>query len=74
MRPILVLFAFLALTATALAGDPVPATINQGPGVTNDVLQCMANCIRTEGSDYKDTCKMRCANVSTFGAPARRRC
>ena len=32
---------------------------------SGDVMQCMEQCLRTEGKSEKATCKSRCANVST---------
>ena len=34
-------------------------------------MQCMEQCIRSEGKSAKDTCKSRCANLSTRPAQPR---
>lgn len=41
----------------AIAAAPSPATAQR------DVMQCMERCLRHEGRDAKDTCKLRCADL-----------
>ena len=65
--PVLVLAAAL-MTFNAGAGSPGTDTSVQ---VADAVMQCMEQCIRNEGKDEKDTCKMRCANVGTHGGGKR---
>ena len=65
IRPIFTL-SILAFAFTILL--PASTTIS-GPATASaaaDVLQCMENCIRSEGGNTaanKTTCKSRCANV-----------
>ncbi len=77
IRPIFTL-SVLAFAFTILL--PAPTTLS-GPASASaaaDIMQCMENCIRSEGGNTdanKTTCKMRCANVPSMtggGAPANR--
>ncbi|MGB0670973.1 MAG: hypothetical protein ACPGNT_05715 [Rhodospirillales bacterium] len=54
-RAIAAAFALFALVALGTFAQVQPAQA--------DVMSCMADCIKSEGKDEKDTCKMRCANV-----------
>jgi len=38
---------------------------------SGNIMQCMEQCIRSEGKAEKDTCKSRCASVSTRPAKPR---
>lgn len=43
---------------------PLPAHAGDTQLAQQDgLLQCMTHCIKTEGEDEYDTCKLRCANV-----------
>jgi|GEM_PF-4636847 len=54
--PIYFAAAGLAVAAAGLA--PTPALAQQ-----QDIMQCMERCLRYEGRDQKETCKLRCADV-----------
>ncbi|MDD9877009.1 MAG: hypothetical protein OXR84_06165 [Magnetovibrio sp.] len=54
--------ALVAGQPDAWAAEPGgPPQLAQSGGL----MQCMEHCIRTEGESEKDTCKMRCANISS---------
>lgn len=57
-----VCFAALALLA-AIAALPAPAIAER------DIMHCMERCLRAEGRDARDTCKMRCADVPSATRP-----
>ena len=63
----------LALVFTLLL--PTPDTLIGPSAASADIMQCMENCIRSEGGNTdanKSMCKMRCANVpSVTGGGAR---
>ncbi len=53
--------AFLSLAAAAtlsVALTPSPALAQP-----QDIMQCMERCLRHEGRDQKETCKLRCADL-----------
>jgi len=63
---------------TADAGTPsleiaqeVAQEIAQEIAQGGNIMQCMEQCIRSEGKSAKDTCKSRCANLSTRPAQPR---
>ncbi|MGB0682075.1 MAG: hypothetical protein ACPGOV_05185 [Magnetovibrionaceae bacterium] len=60
----IILAAFAA--ALVLSGFSLMA-----PPANADMMSCMANCIKSEGKDEKDTCKTRCANVGMGGGQQR---
>jgi len=54
---------------TALATQPAAAGAAEIELAQSDnLLQCMEKCIREEGKDEKDTCKLRCAKIPSQGA------
>lgn len=60
--------AFLFLVAASLilpSGPSNAGDATQLLAANDPVMQCMAECIRTEGKDEKDACKLKCANVPT---------
>jgi len=62
------LFAFSMSGALQPAGaDSAAVEVAQG----GNIMQCMEQCIRSEGKSEKDTCKSRCANLSTRQAQPR---
>ncbi|MEK9751951.1 MAG: hypothetical protein VW338_01905 [Rhodospirillaceae bacterium] len=52
----------LALSASL---RPVEAGSALGLAQGGNIMQCMEQCIRAEGKAEKDTCKSRCANISS---------
>ncbi len=61
-----VLSALIAASAMALATAPAPAVAQQ------DIMQCMERCLRTEGRDQRDTCRLRCADIPSVTGPGSR--
>ncbi len=51
------------LAATLIAA--VALAVSPPPPAAADALQCMAQCLRDEGKDEKEKCKLRCADVPT---------
>lgn len=72
------MFRRIQKTAAALA----VAVLFLGAGVSApapafasaELMQCMVDCIMTEGKDEKDTCKSRCADISISADPENRDC
>lgn len=55
--------AFLAFLAPVQAAGPGEIEVAQ-----NDLMKCMEKCVRTNGKDEKDSCKLSCtANMSMQG-------
>jgi len=67
------LASLAALLALAAAGLPAPADAAspQELAQSGNIMQCMEQCIRSEGKAEKATCKSRCANLSTRPAKPR---
>ncbi len=54
-----VVFSVFAVAfVVAVADVPAPALAQQ-----QDMMRCMEQCLRHEGRDQKETCKLRCADV-----------
>ena len=51
--------------AAALAAPPALAQ-------SSDLMQCMEKCLRFEGKDQKETCKLRCADIPSVTGPGSR--
>ena len=56
-----------ALALAAVAFTPAPA-----PAQPQDIMQCMERCLRHEGRDQKETCKLRCADLPAVTGPGGR--
>ena len=54
--------------AASMAPELAPELAQGG-----NIMQCMEQCIRSEGKAEKDTCKSRCANISSQ-APKQKDC
>jgi hypothetical protein len=39
---------------------------------SSDLMKCMEQCLRYEGKDQKETCKMRCADIPSVTGPGSR--
>lgn len=65
-RPHLTLIAalFALVLCGALTATPGPASATE-LAQSGNIMQCMEQCIRSEGKSEKATCKSRCANLST---------
>ena len=57
------LFAAFVLAAAAF---PAPAFAQ------TDIMKCMEQCLRYEGKDQKETCKLRCADIPSVTGPGSR--
>lgn len=62
----LAIFALISLALVNLSFKPAHASAG--------LMQCMVDCIKTEGKDEKDTCKSRCANVPISADPQNHDC
>jgi len=63
-----VLSAVIVASAVApLVHRPAPALAQQ-----NDLMRCMEQCLRHEGRDQKETCKLRCADIPSVTGPGTR--
>ena len=51
--------------AASLAAPPARAQ-------SSDLMQCMEKCLRYEGKDQKETCKLRCADIPSVTGPGSR--
>jgi len=58
----------LVLMLTSFLAMPINAYANA------DVLQCMADCIKSEGKAEKATCKSRCADIPVSTQPENKDC
>jgi hypothetical protein len=56
-----------ALAVTSVAIPPAPAQAQQ-----QDIMQCMERCLRHEGRDQKEMCKLRCADLPSVTGPGGR--
>ena len=61
--------ALLAVAAALAVAVVAPAP---APAQQQDMMQCMERCLRYEGRDAKDTCKLRCADVPSVTGPGGR--
>jgi len=61
-----ILFLFMLVSGVLATPAPVSAEPS-GPELaqSGNIMQCMEQCIRSEGASEKATCKSRCANVSS---------
>lgn len=75
MKPFvwIVLFALFLSSAGAFGVPARAAGAGEVQLAQQGLLQCMTQCIKQEGEDKYDTCKLRCANVP-MEAPAARDC
>lgn len=62
----LAIFAIVSLVLVNLYQTPAHASAA--------LMQCMVDCIKSEGKDEKDTCKSRCANVPISADPQNHDC
>jgi hypothetical protein len=62
-----VLSAFAVAFVVAVADVPAPALAQQ-----QDLMRCMEQCLRHEGRDQKETCKLRCADIPSVTGPGSR--
>ena len=71
-RPHLTLIAalFALVLCGALTATPGPASATE-LAQSGNIMQCMEQCIRSEGKADKSTCKSRCAGISSQGAQKR---
>ena len=61
MAKYILVAAFLAFLAPVQAAGPGEIEVAQ-----KDLMKCMELCVRTNGKDEKDSCKLKCtANMST---------
>ena len=56
-------FGVTVLTLGGITTAPAGAGVVQ-LALTNEVMQCMERCIRSEGKSEKTNCKSRCADIS----------
>lgn len=72
-RHVLTAALIVAFVAVAVVGWLRPAAAGSPATelAQNNVMQCMEQCIRAEGSSEKATCKSRCANISSQPRPQR---
>jgi len=62
------LFAVLGFAAIVALAATAPAPAGADPielAQSGNLMQCMEQCIRSEGKAEKATCKSRCATIST---------
>ncbi len=68
IRKTAALLAAIALCLSAVQAVPAPALASA------ELMQCMVDCIKSEGKDEKDTCKSRCADIPISADPQNKDC
>ncbi|MEQ8665887.1 MAG: hypothetical protein RIC16_09185 [Rhodospirillales bacterium] len=63
----LALVVIVGLGLVAARAPSTPASAGNVQIAQQGLLQCMTQCIKQEGEDEYDTCKLRCANVPMEG-------
>ena len=64
-RLIAVVVATFAVVVTLAVAD-APALAQQ------DIMKCMEQCLRHEGRDQRETCRLRCADIPSVTGPGSR--